>query len=60
MTNDEGFIVEFHKIGKSVKVTAIDPVSMTEVVIIGSVRASKQQLAELAIRKLLYVMGKPS
>lgn len=54
----EGYIVEFHQIGGSIKVTAFDPITFTEVCIVGSPSASKQQLSELAVRKLLYVMNK--
>jgi len=59
MTNSqEGYIVEFHQVGNSVRVTAFDPVSMLEAVVIGPLNASQQQLAELAVRKLHYIMGK--
>ncbi len=56
--NDEGYIVEFIALGKSVKVTAVDPKSLKEVSIVGDAKASQQQLAELAIRKLNYVLNK--
>lgn len=56
--DEERFIVEFIALGKSVKVTAVDPVSIREVSIVGSPRASRQQLAELAIRKLKYVLNR--
>jgi hypothetical protein len=54
----EGYIVEFHQIGNSVRVTAFDPVTLKEAVIVGSPSATRQQLAELAARKLNYVLGK--
>jgi len=54
----EGYIVEYYAVGKSVKVTAIDPASLREVSIIGSSRASRKHLAKLAIRKLHYMMDK--
>ena len=55
---DEGIIVEFISIGNSVKVTAFDTVSLTEVSIVGSKRASRKQLSDLAIRKLRYQLDK--
>jgi Holliday junction resolvasome RuvABC endonuclease subunit len=60
MTEQEGYIVEFHKLGNSVKVTAFDPATLTEACIVGSPHASKEQLSQLAVRKLLYVLGKES
>lgn len=56
--SSEGYIVEFHHIGNSVKVTAFDPLTLTEACIVGAPNLSKQQLTELAIRKLHYVMHK--
>lgn len=55
---DEGYIVEFYSVGGSVKVTAVDPVSLREVSIVGSPRVSRQELATLAVRKLKYVLHK--
>ncbi len=53
-----GYIVEFVAIGKSVKATAFDPASLREVSVIGSRSASQKQLAELAVRKLEYMIEK--
>jgi hypothetical protein len=53
-----GCIVEFIAVGKSVKVTAIDPVTLLEVSIIGSTKASRKQLSALAMRKLTYMLKK--
>jgi hypothetical protein len=58
VTGDEGYIVEFVRIGGSVKVTAFDPATLTEASIVGSPKASEKDLAELAIRKLHYVLAK--
>ncbi len=52
----EGYIVEFVVMGKSVKVTACDPVTLREVSIVGTTQVSKMQLTELAVRKLEYVL----
>jgi len=51
-----GAIVEFVSVGKSVKVTAIDPETLREVSIVGSPKARRKELAELAMRKLSYVL----
>lgn len=51
-------MIEFQQIGGSIKVTAFDPATFTEVSIVGSPGASKEQLSQLAVRKLLYVMHK--
>ena len=52
----DDYIVEFIQLGGSIKVTAVDPVSLREVSIVGSPGATQEQLAELAIRKLRYVL----
>jgi hypothetical protein len=53
-------IFELVQIGGSVKVTAIDPASFTEVTTIGSPRVSETELKRLARRKLEYVLNKKS
>ena len=55
---NDGYIIEFITIGNAVKVTAVDPASMREACIIGIANASQKQLAELAIRKLKYILHK--
>ena len=42
--------------GNAIKVTAIDPVSMREVSMVGSPKISSKELGKLAVRKLKYVM----
>ncbi|MFT6558822.1 MULTISPECIES: DUF6898 family protein [Sneathiella] len=60
-SDDQGeYIIEFVPIGNSVKVSAMDPVSLTEVSIVGPVTASKLELQQTAVKKLLYVMRKAS
>ncbi|MFN9110789.1 MAG: DUF6898 family protein, partial [Bacteroidota bacterium] len=49
---DHGYIVEFVAIGSSVKVTAFDPVSLTEASVVAPASASQQDMAMLAVRKL--------
>ena len=51
-------LLEFHRVGKVVKVTAMDPVSLVEVSIVGPSNAGEEQLKRTAIRKLQYVLSK--
>lgn len=52
------YIIEFQQHGPSVKVSAIDPVTMTEVSIIGPSSASQAELQKTAVQKLLFVLEK--
>ena len=54
----EGYIVEYVSLGNSVKVTAIDTITGREVCIVGSRKAPPKQLADVAIRKLKYVIDR--
>jgi len=51
-------LLEFHRVGEFVKVTAIDPASLREVSIVGSPRASEAELTRLVLRKLDFVEAK--
>jgi hypothetical protein len=51
-------IFELVQIGGSVKITAIDPASFTEVTTVGSPKVSETELKRLARRKLEYVLNK--
>jgi len=51
-----GYIVEFVVVGRSVKVTAIDPESLREVSMVGSPLLPRKMLARQAVRKLEYVL----
>ena len=51
-------LIEFHQIRNSVKVTAVDPVTMVEVSIVGAANAGKELLKRVAVRKLDYVLEK--
>ena len=51
-------IFEFRRVGAFVKVSAVDPRTLTEVSIIGSPRAGEEILKRTALRKLDYVLGK--
>lgn len=57
MTKDE-FIIEFYKVGNSVKVSAIDPISLKEVSIVGDPKASREELTRVAVQKLKYMLNK--
>ncbi len=51
-------IIEFLRVGNAVKVTAVDPESMTEVSIVGPPDIGEETLKRTAIRKLEYVIDK--
>ncbi len=56
---DEGeVLLEFTRIGNSVKVAAVDPVTTVEVSIVGPASAPRLQLERAAVRKLGYILGK--
>lgn len=52
-------LYEFSAIGNSVKVCAVDPLTMREVSIIGPVSAGEEALKRAALQKLLYVLRGP-
>ena len=56
--NDDRYIIEFITMGKSVKITAIDPDTLTEVCVIAPTSLPKKEMAELAVRKLHYMLQK--
>ena len=51
-------IIEFHRIGKSVKVSAMDTKTLTEVSIVGPANAGEEILKRNVLRKLEYVLAK--
>ncbi|WP_146002636.1 DUF6898 family protein [Telmatospirillum siberiense] len=51
-------LIEFRRIGNSVKVSAIEPVTNTEVSIVGPATAGEHALRMAAIQKLRYVLAK--
>ncbi len=56
---DEGeVLLEFTRIGNSVKVAAVDPVTTVEVSIVGPASAPRLRLERAAVRKLRYILGK--
>ncbi len=53
-----GALFEFYRVGSLVKVSAVDPVTMTEVCIQGSALMEEQYLRQAAARKLRYVLNR--
>jgi hypothetical protein len=56
--SDNSVIIEFIPMGAYVKVSAIDPVTGTEVSIVGDPMRGEAALKQTAARKLRYVMEK--
>jgi hypothetical protein len=54
----EGYIIEFHQVGSYVRVSAMDPVTLTEVTTMGPANLSQNDLARAAIRKLEFVLAR--
>lgn len=53
-----GYLLEFIPARGAIKVSAIDPITGTEVSIVGSPTASQTQLERVAVQKLQYVLGR--
>lgn len=58
LQSDSKFIIEFRRVGNAVKVSAIDPLTLTEVSIAGPLDAGETLLRRLAVRKLLCVLNR--
>jgi len=58
MTRPDGILIEFYPLGAYVKVSAIDPVTLTEVSIVGDPAAGEDALSRAAMRKLDYVLAR--
>jgi hypothetical protein len=56
--NENRVIIEFIRVGSYVKVSAVDPLSMVEVSIVGNPASGEAILKRTAIRKLKYVLEK--
>ena len=50
--------LEFHQLGKVIKVTAVDAATGLEVVVMGPLTASQDDLKRLAVRKLEMQLAK--
>lgn len=55
---DKEYLIEFVRIGNSIKVSAIDPVTGIEASIVGPANLSEALLSSNAIAKLRYVLAK--
>ena len=53
-------IFEFYRIGNSVKVSAVDTETLTEVTVVGPATASEAILRQNALRKLEFVLARRS
>jgi hypothetical protein len=58
VVDEQRYIIEFHRIGNAVKVTAMDPATLTEVSIVGDPSATEFQLTRVAVRKLEFMLAK--
>jgi hypothetical protein len=58
MAADREVILEFRRIGNSVKVTAVDPDTLVEVSIVGAAGAGEETLRRAVLRKLEFVLDK--
>ena len=56
MTGLREALIEFHRVGAYVKVSAVDPDTLTEVAIVGDPAAGEAALKQLAVRKLAFVL----
>ena len=51
-------LFEMHQVGNSVRIAAIDPITNTEVIVVGAPYMSLYSLKINAMRKLKYVIAK--
>lgn len=51
-------IIEFRRIGHTVKVSAVDPVTQLEVSIIAPATSSEREMSAAAIKKLQYMLAR--
>lgn len=51
-------IIEFHRIGNAVKVSAVDTVTHVEVSIIAPARSSEREMTDAVLKKLQYVLAR--
>ncbi len=57
-TGGREIILEFYQVGDYVRVSAMDAATLTETVIVGSAKATRDELERLAIRKLEWMLAK--
>jgi len=58
MADQQGYIIEFHRVGNAVKVSAMDPRTLTEVSIVGDPGAGDAELTRIAVRKLEFMIAR--
>ena len=58
MAENGDIIIEYRQLGNSVRVSAMDTKSLTEVSIVGPADAGEETLKRNVLRKLEYVMAK--
>ncbi len=51
-------LFEMRRIGRSVRVAAIDPITQTEVILVAPAKLSLNDMKRVAARKLIYVLTK--
>lgn len=56
--DEDGVIVEFHRIGNAVKVSAIDTLTYLEVSITAPATASEREMTDTVLQKLAWVQSK--
>jgi hypothetical protein len=54
----DGVIVEFHKVGNTVKVSAVDTKTYLEVSILAPATCSEREMTDAVLSKLAYVQAK--
>lgn len=54
----EGVIVEFHRVGSAVKVSAVDTRTYEEVSIVASTTATEREMTDTVLKKLAWVQAK--
>jgi hypothetical protein len=60
MADRHGYIIEFRRVGNAVKVSAMDPVTLTEVSIVGDPSVGDTGLTRLVVRKLEFMLARRS
>ena len=58
MPKSNEYILEFIQQGRFVKVTAVDPATGTEAVLVGDAKERQETLSRNAIKKLEYILNK--
>ena len=51
-------LFEMRRVGRSVRVAAIDPITHTEVILVAPAKLRLNDMKRVAARKLVYVMSK--